>query len=120
MVYWTSLDKEEVLDLLEEKDDILYLLEKNDILDPLGLGKNRRNLVSLQKGWYTLPPWKMMIYWTPLVGKQEIPGLLGEKMIYWTPLEIQKIFDIVGTKEEVLEPPFEELFFDINFKFYHF
>ena len=44
----------------------------------------------------------MMIYWTPLVGKQEIPGLLGEKMIYWTPLEIQKIFDIVGTKEEVL------------------
>ena len=31
-------------------------------------------------------------------------------MIYWTPLENQKIFDIVGTKKEVLNPPFEELF----------
>ena len=43
-----------------------------------------------------------MIYWTPLGGKQEIPGLLGEKMIYWTPLEKKKIFDILGTKKEVL------------------
>ena len=28
MVYWTSLGKEELLDLLEEKDDILYPLGK--------------------------------------------------------------------------------------------
>jgi len=28
MVYWTSLGKEELLDLLEEKDDILYPLLK--------------------------------------------------------------------------------------------
>jgi len=45
MVYWTSLDKEEVLDLLEEKDDILYLLGKMMIYwTPLG--KNKRYLVS--------------------------------------------------------------------------
>ena len=43
-----------------------------------------------------------MIYWTPLGGKQEIPGLLGEKMIYCTPLEKKKILDILGTKKEVL------------------
>jgi len=45
-------EKQEKLGLLATKDDI-----------PYSLGK-------------------MMIYWTPLVGKQEIPGPLGEKMIY--------------------------------------
>jgi len=45
-------EKQEKFGLLGEKDDILYLLGK------------------------------MMISWTPLVGKQEIPGLHGEKMIY--------------------------------------
>ena len=42
------------------------------------------------KGWYTLSPWKNDDILAPLGGKQEIPGLLGEKMLYWTPLEKRK------------------------------
>ena len=55
MVYWTSLDKEEVLDLLGEKDDILYLLGKMMICwTPL---ENKRYLASLGE---------RMIYFTSL------------------------------------------------------
>ena len=45
---------------------------------------------------------------------------LVEKMTYGTPLESQKIFDIVGTKKEVLNLLLRNFFLDINFKFYHF
>jgi len=57
MVYWTSLDKEDVLDLLEEKVDIVYLLGK------------------------------MMIYWTPLGKNKRYLVSLGKRMIYLTSLE---------------------------------
>ena len=132
MVYWTSLDKEEVLDFLEEKDDILYLLGKMKIYwTPLG--KNKRYLVSLKK--------RMIKWWYigPLNEKQEKLGLLGErddilylleKMIIswtpwwetrdtWSPWWKNDILNPLGKPENIwhrwckegsIEPPFEELF----------
>ena len=36
MIYWTSLEKEEILDLLEEKHDMLDFLGTNDMQNILG------------------------------------------------------------------------------------
>ena len=53
IIYWTSLEKEDALDLLWGKHDILDLLgKKDDMLDLLG--KKRRFLISLGKKDYTL------------------------------------------------------------------
>ena len=132
MVYWTSLDKEEVLDLLEEKDDILYLLAKMMIYwTPLG--KNKRYLVSLKKdedigpsgktgetwspcnkGWYSLLPWKNDDILDPLGGKTRDTWSPWWKIPLGDPENIWHRW----YKEGSIEPPFEELF-DINFKFDH-
>ena len=110
MIYSTSLEKwwytgplwgkQEILGLLGEKDDILYLLGKMMICwTPLGKnrrylvslgkrmiyftsleqwwytgppwGENRRYLVSLVKKWYVGPPWTKRKYLTSLVQRRK-------------------------------------------------
>ena len=114
MIYSTSLEKWWYIGPPWVKTEILGLLKEKDVKMRkywAPLGKNRRNLGSLQKKrWYTLPPWKNDDILDPLGGKTRDT---------WSPWWKNDLLNPLGDPENIwhrwykegsIEPPFEELF----------